>query len=117
MSRDLSILGQELCQEFDDQHRQLKKLGFEVQVEMNKQRDELYQQNKIDVSEQQAEKQRLQTEIKTLLISYGDERRSLRRILRKTQIEQTRELKSWLEQSGNHLEAWQKAVQYIHRKY
>ncbi len=116
MSRDLSILGQELCQEFDEQQRELKKLGFEVQVDMKKHRDELYQQKKIDVTEQRAERQRQQNEVKTLLISYGDESRSLRRSLRETQIVQTCELKSWLEESGNHLEAWQKAVQYIHRK-
>ena len=109
MSKDLTVLGAQLCLEFDDQQKELKKLGFEVQVDIRKQRGELYHQKKIDVSERQAEKLRLQTEVKTLLISYGDESRPLRQI-------QNRELKSWREELRNDLEGWQKAVQYIHRK-
>ena len=116
MSKDLSVLGQELCQEFDDQQRELKKLGFEVHVDRKKQRGELIRQKKIDASEQQAERLRQQTEVTTLLNSYSQERRMLRRIQEETQIVQTRELKSWLEEFRDHLEAWQKAVQYIHRK-
>ncbi|MHB8124456.1 MAG: hypothetical protein ACYDEJ_02225 [Desulfitobacteriaceae bacterium] len=116
MSKDLSVLGQELCQEFDDRLVELKKLGFEIQVDLKKHRDELNHQKKFDISERLAEKLRQQTEVKALLISYGQDRRMLSQTLEETRKVQTRELKSWLEESMKHLETWQKSVRYIHKK-
>jgi hypothetical protein len=116
MSKDLSVLGRELCQEFDDRQMELKKLNFQVQVDLRKQCGELNHQKKIDISERHAEKLRLQTEVKALLDGYTQERKKLWKILEKDRVVQTSELKLWLDEFRGHLKTWQKSVQYIYSK-
>jgi hypothetical protein len=116
MSKDLSVLGEEICQEFDDRLVELKKLYFEVHVDLQKKCGELNHQKKIDISERQAENLRLQKEVKALLDSYARERKNIRKTLEENRVVQTRELKLWLDEFWGHFKTWQKSVQYIHGK-
>ncbi len=112
MSKELTVLGQELCTEFDDRRNILKKLGIENHQNIKNQLENLRQQETVDASERRGAKLQLQAYVKSLLDSFSQEENRLRQILKENQNVQTRELKLWIKENQNQLNAWQKAVRY-----
>ena len=112
MSKELTVLGQELRSEFDDRRTILKKIAIENHRTIINQLENLRQQETVDASERRGAKLQLQANVKSLLDSYSQEENRLWQVLKENQNLQTRELRLWIKENQNQLNAWQKAVRY-----
>ncbi len=112
MSKELTVLGQELRTEFDDRKNILLKLVLEVRQDIKHQFEDLQLQEMTDASARRRSKLQLHNNVKTLLANFGQEENTLKQSLRENQVNQTQELTLWIKESRKQLNAWQKAVRY-----